>query len=93
MFQMAHHFFLLHCIAVLIGSSMRKVSVAGNLLIERIIIFTDFHERTCLHYFKYFIYTCLHTFIHTYRGLYTQMLTYTDLPMNQLPKGFTLLSH
>jgi len=36
---------------------MRKVSAAENLLIEIIIIFIDFHERTYLHYMRYFIYS------------------------------------
>lgn len=74
---------------------MRKVGVAENLLIAMIITFTDFHERTCLHSIRYFIYIL--TYIHTYAQrptyVHTQMLTYVELPMNQIPEGFTLLSH
>jgi len=37
----------------------------------------------------------IHSYINLRTGAYicTQMLTYLDLPMSQLPKGFTLLPH
>jgi hypothetical protein len=46
--------------------SMGKVGVAKTQFIEIIVIFTDFSERTCLQYIRYFIRSaCIHPHIHT----------------------------
>jgi len=58
---------------------MRKISVAENLLIEMLIIFIDFHERTYLHYMKYFIYS-VRAYIHSHIciDIYILVCTYIN---------------
>jgi hypothetical protein len=46
--------------------SMGKVGVSKTQFIETIVIFTDFNERSCLQYIRYFIRSAyIHSYIHT----------------------------